>query len=228
MPTLANSAVGSHEGQRRWPFLVVTPVNVFRDPASSELHPTVRQAAQLLIDADIPIIFVAPSAIREPEHIQRELGIVHPYLSNGGATLHIPHGYFEGGCAGAGNRDWEMMTFVTQDFGLDAPSGGLQFLVQTYRTHRSDIVTVGFGVTSSDRFVLEYVDVPVIVRNRNIGQSQLQTSFPDAFVTHSEGPLGWGEAILGGLAYESDETRTMAQVGYEWTSPLRLTVMPQG
>ena len=200
MPTLANSAVGSTEGRSRWPILVVTPVNVFRDPASRELHPTVRQAAQVLIDADIPIIFVAPSAVREPERIQRELGIMEPYLSEGGATLHIPYGYFGGGYAGS-ETDWEMMTFVARGFGVEPPSG-LQFLLQTYRMRRSDIVTVGLGVTSSDRFVLEHVDVPVIVRNRNIGQYQLQTSFPDAFVTHFEGPLGWGEAILGGLAYE--------------------------
>jgi predicted mannosyl-3-phosphoglycerate phosphatase (HAD superfamily) len=213
MPTLANSAVGSTEARSRWPILVVTPVNAFRDPGSSELHPTVRQAAQLLIDADIPIVFVASSAVREPEYIQRELGIVHPYLSNRGATLHIPHGYFEGGYAGSGKRDWEMMTFVARDFGLDAPGGGLQFLVQTYRTHRSDIVTIGFGVSSSDRYLLEHVQVPVIVRDRNVGQSQLQTSFPDAFVTDSEGPLGWGEAILGRLAYESDEPGMMAQAG---------------
>jgi hypothetical protein len=200
-----------HRARPRWPILVVTPVNVFRDPAAPELHPTVRRAAQLLIDADIPIIFIASSVVREPEHLQRELGIVHPYLSDGGTTLHIPYGYFGGGYAGAGT-DWEMMTFVARGFGVEPPSG-LQFLLQTYRIHRSDIVTIGFGVTSSDRFVLEHVDVPVIVRNRNIGQNQLQTSFPDAFVTHFEGPLGWGEAILGGLAYESDETGMMGSRG---------------
>jgi predicted mannosyl-3-phosphoglycerate phosphatase (HAD superfamily) len=184
-------------------------MKVFRDPASNELHPTVRQAAQLLIDADIPIILVAPSTIREPEHIQRELGIVQPYLSDGGATLHIPHGYFEGGCAGCGKQDWEMMTFMARDFGLDAPSG-LRFLLETYRSHRSGIVTIGFGVTSSDRYLLEHVDVPVIVRDRNVDQCQLQVTFPDAFVTPSAGPLGWGEAILGRLAYESDETGMIA------------------
>ena len=188
--------------------VVITPVNVVCDRRSAELHPTVRQAAQLLIDADIPIIFVSSSVARQAEHIQRELGIVHPYLSDGGTTLHIPYGYFGGGYAGSGT-DWQMMTFVARDFGV-APPSGLQFLLQTYRIHRPDIVTIGFGVTLADRCVLEYVDVPVIVRNRNIAQNQLQTSFPDAFVTHFEGPLGWGEAILGGLAYESDETGMMA------------------
>lgn len=188
--------------------VVITPVNVVCDRRSTELHPTVRQAAQLLIDADIPIIFVSSSVARQAEHIQRELGIVHPYLSDGGTTLHIPYGYFGGGYAGSGT-DWQMMTFVARDFGV-APPSGLQFLLQTYRIHRPDIVTIGFGVTLADRCVLEYVDVPVIVRNRNIAQNQLQTSFPDAFVTHFEGPLGWGEAILGGLAYESDETGMMA------------------
>jgi predicted mannosyl-3-phosphoglycerate phosphatase (HAD superfamily) len=184
-------------------------VDVFRDPVSRELYPTVRQAAQLLIDADIPIIFVAPSAVREPEHIQRELGVVHPYLSEGGATLHIPHDYFESGYGGSTKRDWAMMTFVGRDSGLDAPRG-LRFLLETYRAYRSDILTIGFGVTSSDKYLLEQVDVPVIVRDRNIGQNQLQASFPDAFVTNAEGPLGWGEAILGPLAYESDRTGMMA------------------
>jgi predicted mannosyl-3-phosphoglycerate phosphatase (HAD superfamily) len=187
--------------------LVVTPVNVFRDPAAIELHPTVRRAAQLLIDADIPIIFVGSSVVREPEHIQRELGIVHPYLSDGGATLHIPYGYFGDGHAGSGT-DWEMMTFVARDFGVEPPRG-LEFLLHAYRIHRLDIVTIGFGVRSSDRFVLEHVDVPVIVRNRNIDQNQLKTAFPDAFVTTREGPPGWGEAILGGLAYEADEASMM-------------------
>jgi predicted mannosyl-3-phosphoglycerate phosphatase (HAD superfamily) len=219
MPALANRALGSTEARRRWPILVVTPMNVFRDPASGELHPAVRRAAQVLIDADIPIVFVASSAAREPERIQREFGIVHPYLSDSGATLHIPHGYFEGGDAGSG-KDWEMMTFVARDVGFDAPSG-LQFLLRAYRAYQSEILAIGFGVTSSDRFVLEHVDVPIIVRNRNIGQSQLHTSFPDAFVTHSEGPLGWAEAILGRLAYESDEARMMAQAGCDRISPLR-------
>jgi predicted mannosyl-3-phosphoglycerate phosphatase (HAD superfamily) len=187
--------------------LVVTPVNAFRDPAATELHPAVRRAAQLLIDADIPIIFVASSVVREPEHIQRELGIVHPYLAGGGSTVHIPYGYFGGGYPGTGT-DWEMMTFVARRLGV-APPSGLQFLLQIYRIHRPDIVTIGFAVTSSDRFVLECVDVPVIVRNRGTSQNQLQTSFPEAFVTHLEGPLGWGEAILGGLAYEADESRMM-------------------
>jgi hypothetical protein len=43
----------------------------------------------------------------------------------------------------------------------------------------------------------------------DVAQNQLQTSFPDAFVTTREGPLGWSEAILGGLAYQSDETGMM-------------------
>jgi predicted mannosyl-3-phosphoglycerate phosphatase (HAD superfamily) len=191
--------------------VVITPVNALCDHRSPELHPTVRQAAQLLIDADIPIIFVAPSVVREPEYLQRELGIVHPYLSDGGATLHIPYGYFVDGYAGAGT-DWEMMTFVARGPGLEPPSA-VQFLLQTYRIHRSGIVTIGFGVTSSDRFVLEHVDVPVIVRNRDFDQRQLRKTFPDAFMTTREGPLGWSEAILGGLAYESDETGMMGSRG---------------
>ena len=207
MPESPTGAFHDH-APPRWPMVVVTPVNLLCDRGSAEFHPTVRQAAQLLIDADIPIILVARSVVREPEYIQRELGVVHPYLSNGGATLHIPYGYFGGGYAGPG-ADWEMMTFVARDPGVEPPSG-VQFLLQTYRIHRSDIVTVGFGVTSSDRFVLEHVEVPVLVRNRHFDQRPLRKTFPDAFMTTLEGPLGWSEAILGGLAYEADETGMMA------------------
>jgi predicted mannosyl-3-phosphoglycerate phosphatase (HAD superfamily) len=101
-----------------------------------------------------------------------------------------------------------MMTFLAKSFDAEPPSG-LQFLVQSYRIHRSDIVTIGFGATSSDRFVLEHVDVPVIIRDQHRDQNQLRRTFPEAFVTTRHGPLGWGEAILGGLAYESDETGMM-------------------
>jgi predicted mannosyl-3-phosphoglycerate phosphatase (HAD superfamily) len=192
--------------------VVVTPVSVFRDRESLELHATVRQAAELLIESDIPIVLVGACGIREPEDIQRELGIVAPFLSGGGATVHVPDGYFSGTRTISANKNWEMVTFRSPDFD-DNPSGGLGVLLETYRTHRSDIVVIGFGVRWSDRFLLRAVDVPVIIRNGHIDQSQLRKTFPDAFVTNSKGPLGWGEAILGRLAYESDETGMM---GASW------------
>lgn len=187
MSELANSAIEFNGTQSRWPMVVVTPMNLFRE--SGKFHPTVRRAVQLLIDSDIPIVLVASRAVREAEEVQRELGIVGPYLSGGGTALHVPDGYF-----GESQR---------------GPSGALEDLLKAYRRHRPDIVIIGFGATWSDRFLLGHVNVRVIVRDGYIDQSQLRQAFPDAFVTNSEGSLGWGEAILGRLAYEADETGMM-------------------
>jgi predicted mannosyl-3-phosphoglycerate phosphatase (HAD superfamily) len=209
---LSDAAGEYGQARHRWPMVVVTPVNVFCDPKSGGLQPMVRQAVQVLIDADIPIILVASDGVREVQNIQCELGIIAPFLSGGGATLHVPDNYFAETQRDTGTSDWNTMPFGLPD-AVRSPARGLRTLLEAYRRHRSDIVIIGFGLTWADRLLLGLADVAVIVRGRHIDQTTLRQTFPQAYVTLATGSLGWGEAILGQLAYERDETGMM---GASW------------
>jgi mannosyl-3-phosphoglycerate phosphatase len=67
-------------------------------------------------------------------------------------------------------------------------------LVTLFRHLHGQVNTIGLGDSFNDVALLQTIDVPVIVRSRDV--STLLQRIPNAFVTDHEGPEGWNEAIL--------------------------------
>ena len=67
-------------------------------------------------------------------------------------------------------------------------------LVTLFRRLHAQVNTIGLGDSFNDVALLQTVDVPVIVRSRDV--SVLLQRIPNALVTDREGPEGWNEAVL--------------------------------
>ena len=53
-----------------------------------------REALNALISTRVPIVLVSDSGAADMRQMQRELGLMQPFISRGGAALHIPPEYF--------------------------------------------------------------------------------------------------------------------------------------
>lgn len=124
--------------------------------------------------------------------IQRELGIRHPFISDGGAALHIPTGYFFGTTAGAPDDGYE-----TIDFGVRRLGHAVRLLIALFRTCPVSPLVVGIGFEWRDRVMLREVDVPVVIRDAVVDQSALLRNVPKAYLTNACGDGGLLEAVFG-------------------------------
>jgi predicted mannosyl-3-phosphoglycerate phosphatase (HAD superfamily) len=181
----------------RWSIVVVTSLECILDAKSGWVASTVQQTTHTLTDHDIPLVLISTRGPRELRRVQRELGIVAPFLSDGGHTLHIPFGYFPGQQTSPEEGEWEIFEFKERGAAPQQALRAVRTLLAKYRQHRPDMVAIGLGSAWSDRLLLQSVDVPVIVRHTGIDQKALERACPEAFVTLAEGPAGWSEAILG-------------------------------
>lgn len=69
-----------------------------RDP----LRAGVREALDLLASRSVPLVLCSSRTRAEIERIQRALAVRHPFVSENGAALHLPRGYFP--CVPEGTR----------------------------------------------------------------------------------------------------------------------------
>lgn len=140
---------------------------------------------------DSTVVFTSSRPAAEVRALQRELEVRHPFISDGGAALHIPHGYFCGTVLECGGEGFE-----TIDFGVRRLGHAVRLLITLFRTCPVPPVVVGIGFEWRDRVLLREVDVPVVLRDPGVDQSTLVRNVPHAFVTD-----GWNDARLTGLIF---------------------------
>jgi predicted mannosyl-3-phosphoglycerate phosphatase (HAD superfamily) len=155
-----------------------------------------RGALNLLLARGIPVVLLSHGDAGEVQDLQRELGLLQPFICEGGASLYIPRGYFEelDGLA-SGDDTWEIF-----EFGVRDPARAVRLLSSLYSVRGEDVLTIGFGCDWSDRALLAAVHVPVVVRADTEDQARLLRRVPGAYVTTATGPAGWSEAVLGSTA----------------------------
>ena len=96
---------------------------LLRDRAAAACELT-RDALTALIATRVPLVLVSDSEAADVRTIQRELGLWQPFISGGGAALHIPPEYFtQPDDAGARHPDWEMFSFDATE-----PAAAMQLL----------------------------------------------------------------------------------------------------
>ena len=155
----------------------------------------IEPAVSTLLAHGVPLILVSPERAARVRAVQAALGIHAPFISAGGAELHVPRGYFDE-MLGLGPRrnDWNIIKF---DASADARgfSGAIRMLLLLYWSRRDDGKVV--GVTDRETMILTLADIPILVRNSRIDQAVVHAQAPDAYWTRAAGPAGWAEGILG-------------------------------
>jgi predicted mannosyl-3-phosphoglycerate phosphatase (HAD superfamily) len=167
-----------------------------RDPRSHSLDEA-RVALALLADRRVPVVLFSDAGASEVKALQRELGLQHPFICEGGAALWVPRHYFpELPRLGEPSGKRDVVRFQSPYNSGQA----IRLLISLYRACcPGSVVVVGLGDDWADRDMLREVDVPVIVRNDTIDQARLIRKLPAAYVTKAAGPAGWSEAILGSV-----------------------------
>ena len=163
----------------------------------AETHSTreTRAALKMLAQRDIPLVFTSSWSPSELLALQDELNLRYPFVANGGASLHIPAGYFpEVTRIGALRDGWNIVEFKVPEAGH-----AIRLLMSLYRLCSEGVVIVALADTAQHRVLLHGADVPVIVRNTNADQQVLLREMPSAYLTTAVGPAGWSEAILGSV-----------------------------
>lgn len=155
-----------------------------------------RSALDLLLERNVPVVLMSHGEPAPVQELQAELGLLEPFICDGGATLYIPRGYFEelDGLA-AGDDCWEVFHFGVRD-----PSRPVRLLASLYSVRGEDILTIGFGCRWADRALLAAVSVSIIVRDGSDDHERLLRRIPGAYLTTATGPAGWSEAVLGSAA----------------------------
>lgn len=167
---------------------------VLRDGQTCSTRET-RAALRMLAQRDIPLVLTSSRPAYELLALQRELGVRYPFVANGGASLHIPAGYFpELTRIGSQVDGWNIVEFKVPEAGH-----GIRLLMSLYRLCSDEVVIVGLADNLHDRVLLHEADVPVIIRNDGVDQRALVREMPSAYLTTAVGPAGWSEAILGSV-----------------------------
>jgi predicted mannosyl-3-phosphoglycerate phosphatase (HAD superfamily) len=141
--------------------------------------------------AGSPLVLCSGRPAADVRGLQRQVGIRHPFISDGGAVLHIPDGYFCGTAGGADDG------FETIDFGVRRLGHAVRLVIALFRTRPVAPLVVGIGFDWRDRVLLREVDVPVVIRDPAIDQSALLRNVPNAYLTEACGDDGLAEVIFG-------------------------------
>lgn len=151
-------------------------------------------ALTALISTRVPLVLVADSSAADVRQIQRGLGLMQPFISDGGAALHIPPEYFaQADDAPAPGHEWEMFSFDAL-----GPAAAMRLLGALFLARGHDkILTVGLGCDTGDSSMLAAVDIPIVVRDQRHDQSALLRYVPGAYLTTATGAAGWLEAVVG-------------------------------
>jgi predicted mannosyl-3-phosphoglycerate phosphatase (HAD superfamily) len=173
--------------------VVFTAIDGILRQQESEPCCDARAALDLLRDRGVPVVLMSHGPADAVQALQAELGLLQPFICDGGATLYIPRGYFEelDGLA-AGDDSWEVFHFGARD-----PARAVRLLGSLYAVRENDILTIGFGCRWADRALLAAVNVSIIVRDGSGEYDRLLRHIPGAYVTTAAGPAGWTEAVLG-------------------------------
>jgi mannosyl-3-phosphoglycerate phosphatase family protein len=83
--------------------------------------------------------------------------------------------------------------------GVLDPAHAVRLLIALYRSRGLPTIVVGVGDDWNDRALLREADVPIVVRNHSLDQTQLLRKVPTAYFTEAAGPAGWSEAIIGSV-----------------------------
>jgi len=202
MPAVATPAVATAPVRRavRPPcavatLVIFTAVDGVLCDADSRTTDETRAALRMLAQKDIPLVLTSSRPPSELLALQRELNVHYPFIAGGGASLHIPAGYFpELTRIGAQRDGWNVVEFKVPEAGH-----AVRLLVSLYRLCSEEVVIVGLADTPHHRVLLHAADVPVIVRNDKADQQALLREMPSAYLTTAAGPAGWSEAILGSV-----------------------------
>lgn len=173
--------------------VVFTTVDgVLRHPLTGSFAEA-EESLQLLSARGVPVVLMSHGDAASVQELQRELDLRYPFISEGGAALYIPRGYFEelDGLT-AGNDAWEVFQFGVRD-----PSRAVRLLASLYSVRGEEILTIGFGSRVEDVALLTAVHVPIVVRQPDSDPTRLARRVPSAYVTMAMGPAGWNEAVLG-------------------------------
>jgi predicted mannosyl-3-phosphoglycerate phosphatase (HAD superfamily) len=181
------------------PMVVVTDIDgTLRDPRTRSIAPA-DLALSTLARHGVPVVLSGREPASAVVALQSELGIVHPFICEDRAEIHIPTGYFaQPSVPKVSTRTWEIIELGP----CESQARGVRLLRSLYRSWNDDVLLIGLGDDWSDRFLLGEVDVPIIVRNDEVDQSRLVSAVPQAFITREPGPAGWAEAILGSTVAE--------------------------
>jgi mannosyl-3-phosphoglycerate phosphatase len=167
---------------------------VLRDGQTRSTSNT-QAALRLLAQREIPLVLTSSRPATELLALQHELGIRYPFVAGGGASLHIPAGYFpELTRIGAQRDGWNIVEFKVPEAGH-----AIRLLLSLYRLCNEDLVIVALADSVQHRVLLHEADVPVIVRSHDADQEALLREMPSAYLTSAAGPAGWSEAILGSV-----------------------------
>ena len=151
-----------------------------------------REALVALLSSDVPLVLVSDSSAQDVQELQRELGLVHPFICGHGAALYIPAAYF-GEMDEPASESWETFTFEPAD-----PAAAIRLLGALFIARGHDkILSVGLGCDSGDGTMLAAVDVPIVVRDQHRDQQPLLQYVPGAYLTTATGAAGWLEAVIG-------------------------------
>jgi predicted mannosyl-3-phosphoglycerate phosphatase (HAD superfamily) len=161
------------------------------EPRDAASDPAVRT----LISHGVPLILASAGHPEEVRAAQASLGVHAPFISSGGAELHVPGGYFEEMLRRPPrSHDWNVIEFAHVRNAPDF-SKSIQLLLLLYWNHREDGLVV--GVSDRDEPILTHADVAILVRNPALDQQRLRAAVPHAYYTSAAGIAGWAEGILG-------------------------------
>lgn len=151
-----------------------------------------RAALDALFVAHVPLVLVSDSSAPDVQAVQRELGLVQPFVCDRGASLYIPADYFSD-VAECDPVPWEVFSFDPPD-----PAAAIRLLSALFIARGHDtILSVGLGCECGDATMLAAVDVPIVVRDQHRDQQPLLQYVPGAYLTTATGAAGWLEAVLG-------------------------------
>jgi predicted mannosyl-3-phosphoglycerate phosphatase (HAD superfamily) len=155
-----------------------------------------RDALTALLSTRVPLVLVSDTGAMDVRKIQRELGLLQPFISDGGGALHIPSAYFtQLDDAPTRADEWETFSFEA-----NGPAAAMRLLGALFLARGHDkILTVGLGCDARDSLMLASVDIPIVVRNQHRDQSALLRYVPGAYLTTATGAAGWLEAVVGPL-----------------------------
>ena len=192
---LRSVSVDALAPRQRPMMIVLADTSVFGRPfAGTEPDPVVANLASY----GVPLILASTTAAPAMREWQQALDLRHPFISEGGAALHIPDGYFDAllGLPPV-TADWHVVEIATAG---RRPSfaTAIKLLFGLFWARRSDGLVV--SVTDRHQDLLVAADVPIVVRNPAIDQRDLCRCVPAAYVTNATGCAGWAEGILGSLA----------------------------
>jgi hypothetical protein len=153
---------------------------------------TLAEARPLLEElAGSALVLCSNRSAKALHAIQRDLGIRQPCISDGGAALHIPQGYF------CGTADDCTSDFETIDFGVRRLGHAVRLLVALFRACPDPPLVIGIGFEWRDRAMLHEVDIPVVIRDPALDQTGLLRNVPNAYFTAACGDDGLAEVVRG-------------------------------